>query len=78
MLYEVITQDNHADSELVVQVEHLTKDYFNGQEKIKVLKDINLGVRRGEMVAVMGPSGSGKSTLLFCLGLFQQPSTGVS
>ena len=41
-----------------------------------MLKDINLHVHRGEMVAVMGPSGSGKSTLLFILGLFQSPSSG--
>lgn len=64
------------DTELVIDIRRLTKDYFNGDEKITVLRDINLNVRRGEMVAVMGPSGSGKSTLLFILGLFQPPSTG--
>ncbi len=63
--------------DMVVEVSRLTKDYFNGEEKITVLKDINIHVRRGEMVAVMGPSGSGKSTLLFCLGLFQPPTSGL-
>ena len=65
------------DVELVIDIQHLTKDYVSGSETISVLKDINLEVRRGEMVAIMGPSGSGKSTLLFILGIFQPPSTGV-
>lgn len=65
-----------SDSELVIDINHLTKTYETGAEAIPVLKDINLHVHRGEMVAVMGPSGSGKSTLLFILGLFQPPSTG--
>jgi putative ABC transport system ATP-binding protein len=65
------------DSELVIDINHLTKNYNSGAGTITVLKDINLHVHRGEMVAVMGPSGSGKSTLLFILGLFQPPSTGV-
>ena len=64
------------DNELVIDINKLTKTYSTGLEPISVLKDVNLHVRRGEMVAVMGPSGSGKSTLLFCLGLFQPPSTG--
>jgi putative ABC transport system ATP-binding protein len=65
------------DNELVIDIQHLTKDYVSGSEKISVLKDINLEVRRGEMMAIMGPSGSGKSTLLFILGIFQPPSSGV-
>ena len=64
------------DSELVIDINHLVKSYETGAETITVLKDVNLHVRRGEMVAVMGPSGSGKSTLLFILGLFQPPTTG--
>ena len=64
------------DNELVIDINGLTKTYNSGLEPIRVLKDVNLHVRRGEMVAVMGPSGSGKSTLLFILGLFQPPSTG--
>ena len=65
-----------ADTELVIDINHLTKVYETGAESIPVLKDINLHVHRGEMVAVMGPSGSGKSTLLFILGLFQPPTAG--
>jgi putative ABC transport system ATP-binding protein len=65
------------NGELVIDIQHLTKDYVSGSEKISVLRDINLEVRRGEMVAIMGPSGSGKSTLLFILGIFQPPTSGV-
>lgn len=65
------------DNELVIDIRHLTKDYVSGAETIHVLKDINLEVRRGEMVAIMGPSGSGKSTFLFILGIFQPPTSGV-
>ena len=68
--------DINDDNALVIDINHLTKNYATAAGPITVLKDVNLHVRRGEMVAVMGPSGSGKSTLLFVLGLFQPPSTG--
>ena len=68
--------DINDDNALVIDINHLTKNYVTAAGQITVLKDVNLHVRRGEMVAVMGPSGSGKSTLLFVLGLFQPPSTG--
>ncbi len=63
--------------DLVIEITGLTKNYQNGEETIRVLKDVNLHVRRGEMVAVMGPSGSGKSTFLFVLGLFLPPTSGT-
>ncbi len=65
------------NSEQVINIEHLTKVYENGTEKIPVLRDINLQVNKGEMVAIMGPSGSGKSTMLFILGVFLPATTGV-
>jgi len=67
----------HGDQgDLVIEISDLTKNYQNGSETIRVLKSVNLRVRRGEMVAVMGPSGSGKSTFLFVLGLFLPPTSG--
>ena len=65
------------NSERVINIEHLTKVYENGTEKIPVLRDINLQVNKGEMVAIMGPSGSGKSTMLFILGVFQPATSGL-
>lgn len=51
--------------------------YFQaGSDAVAVLKDINLTLHAGEMVAIMGPSGSGKSTLMNILGCLDQPSSG--
>ena len=61
-----------AGDELVVKVEGLQK-YFG---KNHVLKGVDLEVRRGEVVVLIGPSGSGKSTFLRCLNFLEDPTTG--
>ncbi len=60
----------------LINVSDLAKSYSNGAGGIPVLREVNLEVYHGEMVAVTGPSGCGKSTLLFILGLFLSPSGG--
>lgn len=59
-----------------VQVSGLRKSYETGDVRVEALKGINLTIRRGEFVAVMGPSGSGKSTLMHILGALETPSEG--
>jgi lipoprotein-releasing system ATP-binding protein len=54
----------------------LTKSYYKGKIEVPVLADLNLGVRQGEFLAVVGQSGSGKSTLLHVLGTLDAPDRG--
>jgi putative ABC transport system ATP-binding protein len=58
----------------LVRTEHLTKVYPDGH--VNALRDVNIEIRRGEHVAIMGPSGSGKSTLLSMLGALDRPTSG--
>jgi lipoprotein-releasing system ATP-binding protein len=58
-------------------VEHLRKDYPTRSGPLPVLRDVNLRLRRGDALAVMGPSGSGKSTLLNILGTLDAPTSGL-
>ncbi|MFC4448709.1 ABC transporter ATP-binding protein [Halorussus aquaticus] len=56
---------------------NLVKEYESGGEVLRALKGIDLTVRSGEFVAIVGPSGSGKSTLLNQLGLLDTPTEGT-
>jgi lipoprotein-releasing system ATP-binding protein len=59
-----------------LKLESVVKTFLQGGEKLYVLKDINLEVERGEIVALTGPSGSGKTTLLQIAGLLDSPDCG--
>lgn len=62
---------------MIIEVKGLYKDYYTGKLVVPVLKDVNLSVKKGEYVAIMGPSGSGKSTLMNILGLLDAPTKGT-
>ncbi|MEA3144292.1 MAG: putative transport system ATP-binding protein, partial [Thermoplasmata archaeon] len=65
-----------VETPMAVQARALSKSYPLGREQLPVLNGIDLDVRRGEFVSIMGPSGSGKSTLLNLIGLLDAPSGG--
>lgn len=60
----------------MIQVNRVGKRFENGGPPVHVLRDVQLEVRQGEFIAVMGPSGSGKSTLLQLIGGIEQPTEG--
>jgi putative ABC transport system ATP-binding protein len=60
----------------VIETHNLGKTFHTGELEIQVLRGIDLHVRAGEFVSIMGPSGSGKSTLLYLLGGLDHPTTG--
>ena len=60
----------------ILRVEHLSKQYGNGETAVMALDDISFSVEKGEFVAIIGPSGSGKSTLLHMLGGVDRPTSG--
>jgi putative ABC transport system ATP-binding protein len=60
----------------MIKLENITKIYKNSDIETVALKNINLEIKEGEFVAIMGPSGSGKSTLMHILGCLDRPTSG--
>lgn len=66
--------NSHGRNSFLFRTEHLSKLYPDGQ--VHALENVDISIRRGEYVAIMGPSGSGKSTLLNLLGALDNPTSG--
>ena len=60
----------------MLKVINLQKDFKNNRNTFKILKDINLDVKEGEFLSIMGPSGAGKTTLLNILSTIDKPTSG--
>src|SRR5690349_9690238 len=63
-------------SDLIIDARKVVKTYETGRADVNVLKGVDLGVARGEMLAIMGPSGCGKTTLLNCLSGLDEIDSG--
>src|ERR1700747_470577 len=80
MPVEITAPDSYREdlvsSGVVIKTEALTKTYEMGAEQVHALRGLDVEIRKGEYVAIMGPSGSGKSTLMNLIGCLDSPSSG--
>lgn len=67
---------NDAEPDIILQTRNLKETYMQGKVPIHALQGVDLEVRRGELVSIVGPSGSGKSTLLSIIGMLEIPTEG--
>ena len=64
-------------SESIIQIQHLTKTFGEGDTAVHALEDINLDIKQGEIFGIIGLSGAGKSTLVRCINLLERPTSGT-
>ena len=80
---DAVDNDNAESKSATAEVPYrlrlagITRNFHEGGNTLEILKGIDLGIRRGEMVALVGPRGAGKSTLLQISGLLERPSAGT-
>lgn len=67
---------NGSNGSVVLEVENIVKIFESAAGRVAALRGINLSIRKGEFVAIVGPSGSGKSTLLNMIGALDRPTSG--
>ena len=71
-----VQESTRDPQRLAVRIEHLSRDYALGDERVVALDDVSLDIEKGVFLALAGPSGSGKSTLLNMIGCIDTPTAG--
>lgn len=69
-------QVSSANDSVVLKVENIVKVFESAAGRVAALRGVNLSIRKGEFVSIVGPSGSGKSTLLNMIGALDRPTSG--
>ncbi len=72
-----VIEAEQRDLRNVIEMENLTKSYEMGTQVVHALRGIDLAIKAGDFVAIMGPSGSGKSTLMNMIGVLDVPNSGT-
>lgn len=72
----ILNNVNDSNFDIILEVQDLRKVFKTGDVELEVLKDIDLKVKRGDFISLMGESGSGKSTLLYQIGCLDEPTSG--
>src|ERR1700726_1756195 len=70
-------REDLVSSGVVIKTQELAKVYEMGAEQVHALRGVDVEIRKGEYVAIMGPSGSGKSTLMNLIGCLDSPTRGL-
>ena len=60
-----------------IEIKKIKKIFNHGREKIEIFKNININIKKGDMVALVGPSGSGKSSFLHLVAMLDEPTNGT-
>jgi putative ABC transport system ATP-binding protein len=64
-------------ADVLVDFDHVEKDYVSGPTVVRALRDVNVKIEKGELVAIVGTSGSGKSTMMNIIGCLDRPTRGT-